>query len=495
MAANASDGTAGEVAPEDLLDTRLAGSRAIRGGGVRVAGFAVTVLMSVVSSALLFRHLGPGVTGDYVKVVSLVTLCGGFTDAGLSAIGVRELATRDEEGRRALMRALSGLRLLLATLGVALAVAFAAVAGYGGRLVAGAAIVGVAMILTVMQDTYAINLTAKLRIGWVAAGDLLRVGVLATAIVALVLAGAGLLPFYAASVPAALASAILLGALVRHEVPLLPTFRPRAWRGLLHDTLSYALATAVTAVYFRVAIVVVSLVTSSRQTGYFSVSFRVIEVLVSVPGLLVGVAFPIFARAAREDRARLEYAVGRVTDALWILGLGVVLVLVVGAPFLIAVVGGVHFRPSVGVLRIEGLATVATFVGACWGYALLSLNRLREILLASLLALALTIVLNSILATSGGARGAAVATMASEYVFVAALGFALYSSGLRPTISWRAVSRSLIAVGLGFATLAIPAVPDIARIALALVVYGGGLVVLRAVPQELIAELPWRFAR
>src|ERR1035437_7894089 len=182
MTGTGTDTTAAGHTRPDLLDSDHAGPRAVRGGAIRSGGFALTVLISVGSSALLYRHLGVATTGDYTKIVSLVTLWGGFTDEGLSAIGVRELATRDGEGRRSLMRSLSGLRLALALAGVAIAVAFAALANYGRTLVLGAAIVGVAMMLTVMQDTYAINLTARMRIGWVAAGDLLRVCVLAIAI-------------------------------------------------------------------------------------------------------------------------------------------------------------------------------------------------------------------------------------------------------------------------------------------------------------------------
>jgi O-antigen/teichoic acid export membrane protein len=482
----------GAVAPFDVLDTDRAGPGAIRGGAVRVAGFGLTVLISVGSSALLFRHLGHTKLGDYAKVVSLVTLCGGFTDAGLSAIGVRELSNRDEEGRRALLRSLGGLRLALAFAGVAVAVGFAAVAGYGGTLVLGTAVVGVAMMLTVVQDTYAISLTAQLRISWLAAADLLRVGVLAIALVALVLAGAGLFPFYVAMVPAALAAALLTAWLVRGEVALRPSVELGAWRVLLHDTLSFSLATAVIAVYFRVAMIVVSLVTSASQTGYFAAAFRVVEVLISVPALLVGVAFPIFARAARDDHVRLAYAVGRVFDSVWIVGLAVALALVVGAPFVISVLGGHSFGPAAIVLRIQGIAMIATFVGSVWAYTLLSLHRHREILVVSLVALVLTVVLTASIASADGARGAAIGTTIAEYVFVLMMGAAVYRSGIRPAIDWGALPRSLLAAALGAATLAIPGLADVVRMLVALAVYGVALLVLRAVPDELIAELPWR---
>jgi O-antigen/teichoic acid export membrane protein len=491
MTGKATDGTVTEPSPTDLLDTDRAGPFAIRGGAIRAAAFALMVLISVGSSALLFRHLGVIATGDYNKVVSLVTLCGGFTDAGLSAIGVRELTTRDAAGRRDLMRSLSGLRLALSFVGVTVAVAFAAAAGYGRTLVLGTAIVGVGMMLTVMQDTYAINLTVRLRIGWVAAADLLRVSVLVIGIVALVLAGAGLLPFYVATIPAALAAVALTAWLVRREVPLVPSVHMHAWRSLLRDAVSFSVATAVIAVYFRVALIVVSLVTDKHQTGYFSVPFRVIEVLLSVPALLVSVAFPIFARAARDDHERLEYAVGRVFDALWILGLAVGLALVVGAPFMIDVVGGPLFRPSGTVLRIEGLAMVATFVGSVCGYTLLSLHRHRQILVVSVLALALTVALTATLASTDGARGAAIGTTIGEYAFVTMLGISVYATGLRPAISWGAMLRSLIAAALGAATLAIPGLPDVVRVTLALGLFGGALLVLRAVPSEILEQLPW----
>lgn len=492
MTGGVTDGAAGEGVAADLLDTNRAGAGAVRGGAVRAAGFAGTVLISVGSSALLFRHLGDVRLGDYGKVVSLVTLCGGFTDAGLSAIGVRELATRDAEGRRSLMRSLGGLRLALAFVGVLVAVGFAALAGYGGTLVLAAAIVGVGMMLTVLQDTYGINLTARLRISWLAAADLLRVSVLAAGIVALVLAGAGLFPFYVATVPAAAAAAVLTAWVVRREVPLRPSIDLRAWRELLRDTLSFSLATAVIAVYFRVAMIVVSLVSNSHQTGYYAAAFRVVEVLLSVPALLVGVAFPIFARAARDDRLRLAYAVGRVFDALWLLGVAVALALFVGAPFVIAVLGGATFRPSVGVLQIQGLAMAASFVGSVWAYTLLSLHRHRQILTVSLVAVALTILLTATLASTDGARGAAIGTTIGEYAFVIMLGMAVYATGLRPAISWQAIPRSLLAAALAVATLAIPALPDIVRIVLALAVYGGGLLLLRAVPREILEQIPRR---
>ena len=57
-----------------------------------------------------------------------------------------------------------------------------------------------------------------------------------------------------------------------------------------------------------------SLVSTAVETGYFSASFRIVEVLIAVPAMLVTAAFPILARAARDDAARLRYALQKLFE-------------------------------------------------------------------------------------------------------------------------------------------------------------------------------------
>ncbi|MGO9900662.1 MAG: hypothetical protein ACLP0J_13450, partial [Solirubrobacteraceae bacterium] len=70
MAGAANDASA-EVpagADIDVLSTDQAGPKAIRGGAIRLVAFAVTVLLSVGSSALLFRHLKVVDSGYYATI-------------------------------------------------------------------------------------------------------------------------------------------------------------------------------------------------------------------------------------------------------------------------------------------------------------------------------------------------------------------------------------------------------------------------------------------
>ena len=292
----------GAAPPNDLLDTPQAGPVAVRGGAIRVVGYASGVLLTVASAAVLFRHLGVDDSGRYLTVIALTSIVTSVTDIGLTTIGMRELAVRAENEKRILMRDLLGIRLVLATTGVAAAGAFGLIAGYDDEMVAGIFLAGIGVIAVTVQATLSIALMVQLRLGWVTVLDLIRQALLVAGIFALVAADAGIVPFLALAGPTAAVSLLLTAWVVRGTVPLVPAFHVRRWRVLLREVLPFAAATIIAAVYFRASLIVLGLVSTETETGYFGAAFRITEVLLFLPNLMVGAAFPIFASAARDDR-------------------------------------------------------------------------------------------------------------------------------------------------------------------------------------------------
>src|SRR3954465_7372358 len=121
-----------ETAEPELLDTSAAGPAAIRGSALRTAGYAAGVVLSLGSAPLIFRHLGVEEFGRYAAVLSLVTLAGGFSEGGVNAIALREWSTTPPGRREPILANLLGIRIVLNTIAVVAAIAFAALAGYGG---------------------------------------------------------------------------------------------------------------------------------------------------------------------------------------------------------------------------------------------------------------------------------------------------------------------------------------------------------------------------
>jgi O-antigen/teichoic acid export membrane protein len=471
--------------PADVLDTSRAGPLALRGSAMRTGGYVGGMLLALVSVPLLIRHLHQTGFGRYVTVLSIATIAASLTEGGVNTIALREFASRTGDARDEAMAHLLGIRLLLSAVGVCAATAFAAAAGYSTTMILGTAIASVGLTVQLLQTLLTVPLQGTMRLGWVAVGDLVRNGVSTLLIVALVLAGAGIVPLLAVITPACLSALLLTGWLVRGSMPLRPALSFAAYGPLLRETFPFAVAIALSSVYFRVTVIVMSLEATALQTGYFSTSFRVVEVLISLPVLVIGAAFPIVTRAERDDPERFAYATRRMFELSVLVGVWVALALELGARFATDVLGGSGAAPAAPVLRIQGLAIMATFVAVACSFPLLSMRRYSAVLLANALGLVVTITVSLSLVPGLAARGAAIATVAAEVALAMAAVVALLRArpGLRLPLG--IIPVALLAAGVGAGAGHLVGVNPVLDVLVGTLVYALALAALGRFPPEI----------
>jgi O-antigen/teichoic acid export membrane protein len=453
-----------------------------------VAGYLAGVLLTVVSAAVLFRYLGPDDAGKYVTVLAIVAIVGTMLDGGLHSLAVREASVRRGAERRTVIADLLGIRLLLGLAAIVLASAFSTVAGYEQSLVLGAALGSVALVFWSVQLILAAPLVASLRLGWVTAIDAFRQAAAVVLVLAAVWAGLGLLAFFAIPIPVTVAAVVWTMLLVYRDVALVPSFRTSRWRPLLRDIVPYGLAAAAGFLYFRVAVVLLSLVSTERETGLYSAAFRIVEVLMIVPQLAVGAILPILARAASDDPDRLAYAVRRAFRGAAVFGCGLAVVLAIGAPFTIALVAGPEFAEAVDMLRVQAVGLGVALVTSVFTYALLSLRLHRELLLANGAALSVSVGLTLVLGSAWGGMGAATAVLVAELCLAAGAVWLLLRRSAAMAPEWFFLPR-VLAAGLATATLAaVPGVPNVVIAAAAVALYVALALALHIVPEEVLTE-------
>jgi O-antigen/teichoic acid export membrane protein len=476
-----------------IVESRAAGAAAVRGGVLQSGAYIATFVLSLISLPLLTNHLGLAGFGRYSTVVALVTVIGGVTDAGMVNIALREWSTREGEDRRQTLRLLLGIRLELGVGGVLIGVLYALLAGFNNTLVLGTVLAGIGMLLQILADLLAVALQGEMRFGWPAVITVSRQLVSVALIVILVLAGAGLLPFLAVTIPACLVTLGLTVYVVRGRMPLRPALRGAQRWGLLRDTIPYAAAIAINTIYFQVTILVMHQIASPTQTGEFSLSFRVVQVLIGVPSLAIGASFPILSHAARADPQRFREAVARILELAVITAVPVVLAVVLGAPFIMSVLAHRHRADATGVLQIQAFALLATFLATASGFPLLALRRHTALLVGNCGALAANVALSFILIPIAHARGAAISAVAAESCLaVGQLGFLLREGRVSMRVSTIAVA--IIAGLVGASAQLLPVFPGV-RAVVAVLAY---LIVLAAfgrLPPELTHLRAFRFGR
>jgi O-antigen/teichoic acid export membrane protein len=175
-----------------------------------------------------------------------------------------------------------------------------------------------------------------------------------------------------------------------------------------------------------------------------------------------------------------------------IVGVGLGLTLAVGAEFVIRVLAKQVSPTAVDVLRIQSVAIVTVFIGSGWQYGLLSLHRHRELLWISLTALLVSVCLTVVLVPELQARGAAVAFSSAELVGAGASYMMLERARPETRFEHRVPVRVGLAAALGAAVVLVPGLSSLEQCLVSAILYASVLVVLRALPTEIMDALRHR---
>jgi O-antigen/teichoic acid export membrane protein len=353
-------------------------------------------------------------------------------------------------------------------------------------MVAGTIAVGVGVTLANVGLTFSVPLYSSLRLGAVTVTDLTRRVVVVVWIVAMVVVGASLFPFFLAHLLAGVATVAVTLALVGRSSWVLPTFQVAKLRPVLREAAPVGLSQAVGIVYPRVLVLGMSLLATASQTGDFATSYRILETFVALPIVMVGGVLPILAYAGSYDEDRLVSAMQRIAEVSLLFALLLVLLLAIGAEPLVTVVGGPGYAGAVSILQIQAFMLVGAFLAVTCELGLLAVRQQRALVTMNTVAMAVVLVLGGALIPSLGAKGAALAAVGGETALAAAGLYLLIRArpALRPRID--RFARLIAAAGIGGAVVLVPGLPPAVAAVVAALVYVATAYALGAVPRDLL---------
>jgi O-antigen/teichoic acid export membrane protein len=292
------------------------------------------------------------------------------------------------------------------------------------------------------------------------------------ALVALLVAlGAHLTPFFGVLVVTGLVLIALVPLVDRNHPYMMPRLRRSEQLRLLRISVPMAVALVLSELYFRLVIVLMSLVSSPRQTGYYGGSLRAMDSLIELPGLLVGVAMPLLATAGRDDHDRLRYAIRGLNQVAVITGVGVVLVTVRIAVPLMRVIGGHQFGPAGAVLRIQVGALLFIALGQIWSSSLFALGRQRELILTNVLALAAVAVYAGVLVPEFNAQGGAVAGVLGDATLAVLIYWRLRRVTGQVLVAPGFLARVVVAAAVAVVPLLLSGLPNLVAAVLSGIVF------------------------
>ena len=450
--------------------------RTIGNAGVLLTGAAVETVLQVAFLVLAGRQLGPSEFGFYGYLLAWVTFASAVAQWGLPVIAVREIAQRPAD-ETSIFAAVFHIRALWSVLLFLVAVAAASVVPVSADHRAAiwltfAYLLGVPFDLSLLFDAHQ---RSRWDVPGRMAGRIVSVGLL------------GLLWRMRGALTVAdvaLCSTLFLlvnGAVgwmvarrLGHDLrPFAPT--PDTGR-LLRLSLPVVWSSLMSLAYSQSQTILVKWLSTALETGFNALACRLLMPVLIFRGIIHRVLLPLVSEVG-QDRAALTARLERVFPALALLFMPLTALTVPVVQLLLVPLFGTDYAGAVRPLQI----TVAHFffsgTGALIGTSLLVNGDARTPALGLTVGCAGSLLLSVLLIPSWGAVGAACATLFGELIAVF-YPLPRFLKILRPKVVPRVLriaAVSLLGLALFYLSLRTLAMPELAALAIELIVILIGL--------------------
>lgn len=381
---------------------------------VQVGGKIVTVLLSLVTTAILTRKLGVEIYGNYLLITSVWLLLDSAVDFGSKVIGVKEASTKDGDQRNeiyiqvAWFRCLTSLLFFIVGMGIILFWS-----GFDGLEIE--ALVALLMIgFTALAGSLEIIFQTEMRMDlkvwgeivfplffviflWFAKDNINLIWVFGAYLVARILSlGLGI------NLAKRITNKIRL---VLIDKKFLKNFFKETWPMGVYMILFSGYDRAVDSVLIKQMIGVTDL-------AYYGLAYKIYGNLIQPAYFLINSVFPLLSGKI-ENKKKLFWE----TTGLMFLGALIVApTIYFFAPVIIEVLAGSEYLGSIKILRILLVAMVFAYLGHLVGFTLIAKGRQKIILLIGIISLIVNIGGNLLFIPRFGIDGAAWVTVATEAI-------------------------------------------------------------------------------
>lgn len=410
----------------DFLASREGAQRAIENAAWLMGDRVIRLFLVFAVNVAIARHLGPEQFGLLSYVLAFTALFAAFSTAGVDSILVRELVReREPERLGALVGTAITLRLTCALL------------GYFAVSVTGALLHGVhALATALIALAGSVLLFQALDVGdpWFQAKTAARYAVLARG-GALALGAATKIVFIVAELPTPYFVAAQVFETVLGTVFLMAVYRSSAgaeykWsfdrplaRSLVRECSPLFVSALAVAAYMRLDVILIAVLASQDDVGYYSAAQRLVELWYFVPTAVCMSVLPSLVRSRSSNpelffrRLSLLYRFTALSSGAFALAMAMF------SNRIIAWLYGSEYASAADVLKILACAGIAAALGIASSQYVIVERLGRVALVRTLMGLGTAVVLLVVLVPTFKSVGAAVATAAGYSVATFAILF------------------------------------------------------------------------
>lgn len=419
---------------------------------------AVTLAGGGALTIFAIRTFSVASYGRYAVAIALITIVALVSETGISALALRSMSYEPDRSEETLGTALAA-ELATTALAIVAIFAVALALGYSRTVLVLLAIGSGLLCFEWVVPPIDAAFKARRLMAYIAVFTVAQAAV--TTAAGFVLVGLGAGPYgLMASLPiggaAGAATAVLL---LRAQLRMRPPWRG-AWRKVapfLRASAPIGLTGAITVIYDRVDVLMVSKLDSTPAAAIYSVPLAVVQYGLLIPSVIGTAFFPILTAHLQEDRDEARASFFLLARIFLFIAAPLALFLTAASDDVVTAVFGDRYAGSGVVLSILAWTLVLGFQTSLLWYALLAGYRERAMMAVTGAGLALNVALNTLLIPPYGPKGAACSLLVSSFAVLAGQAWMLQRYVFEISLG-RLLARPLLAaaVAVPVAVLLLP---------------------------------------
>ncbi|MCZ3367516.1 MULTISPECIES: flippase [Methanobacterium] len=382
--------------------------------------FVSNVIINILSflyTLLLARYLGVGGFGILSLAIALGGIFGIITDLGFSGLMTREVSRNKSLATEYLSNILC-IRFVLAVLTFIIAIISLNLMDYSYQTKLVVYLITLSSIVSAIMSTYSSIFQSHEKMEYQAFGQTLNVvlifiGILIAinlkfnvTIIALIYLLSSLI--------------ILFLNIIMSKIYLdvgINKINKKFWKPTIRAAIPFSLSLIFATVYFRVDVIILSLLQGEVSVGIYTASYNLLAALIFIPMIFTTTVLPLFSKLHIESQESLKTSYEKTFKYLLIIAIPIAIIATFYANNIILLIYGLDFKQSI--LSLQILIWTVPFIFATYLFRtlLISINKQNLLFKIILICLILNILFNLILIPFYGYLGSSVVNVLTEFIF------------------------------------------------------------------------------
>lgn len=392
----------------------------------------VLILSNIVTKVLSFifviaaaRYLGTIHYGQYAFLFALASFFLTLNAFGLETVAVREVAQQRQRAGSVVFH-LGLIRMVLGLVSLACLMLISVLLDKPSAVKWGLVVIGGALTVDGLTSSLKSVMAGYEALGLNAILDVAYRFVVVTAGVVVMVLDLGFLPLVGCSLVASILTLALGVMLYMNNIGRVTwAFDQRQLLDLVRSALPFAVMGVLVTLYFRVDVVMLSMMRGDREVGWYSAGYSVSETCLLFSSAINTAVFPAFSRMAQETSTAMRNAYVLAFKTLMVVGLPMAVCTMLSSRKIILLLFGPAFEQAAPALQVLVWAAIVMFFNSLMGFVLYAIRQERFVVGVTVAKLLFNVTANLLVIPRYGYLGAAATTLLTEL-----LGFCLAFYGV-----------------------------------------------------------------